>query len=116
MKLYKSLLIHVSNVILWASVTCIMLGCVQNPHADLPKPRLLSRACATLLPTCPLVSTSAEGLHILHEDLRRRDKTTFLPLGWPIYPRCEPTGSHGGGGWPSTSIRADILDLCLLYN
>lgn len=116
MKLYKSLLIHVSNVILWASVTHAKLGYVQKPHTVLPETWLLSGACSVPLPTCPFVFTSAECLHILHKDLRRRDKTAFLPLGWPIYPRCESTGSHVGGGWPSTSVRADILDLCLLYN
>lgn len=78
MKLYKSLLIHVSNVILWASVTRTKLGYVQNPHTVLPETWLLSGACSAPLPTCPLVFTSTKGLHILHENLRRRDKNHLL--------------------------------------
>lgn len=115
-QLHKSPEIHVSHVILWASVTHTKLDNVQKPRAALPETWLLPRVCLVPLPTCPRVFTSTGGLHILYKDIRRGDKPTFLALAWLIYPRCESTELCVEGGWPSTSIRADTLHLCLLYN
>lgn len=84
-KLYKSLLIHMSNVILWASVTRTKLGHVQKPHTALFEMQLLSRALhpSLSLPVL-LVPISAEGLH--HSVLRRRENTSSCHLAAQVIP------------------------------
>lgn len=57
-QLHKSPEIHVSHVILWASVTHTKLDDVQKPRAALPEMWLLPRVCLVPLPTCPRVFTS----------------------------------------------------------
>jgi len=117
MKLYKSLLIHMSNAILCASVTHTKLLYALKPHSALfAKQRFPGAQSSVSLSTCPPHVHPTEPLHLSHTALSRRDKTTSPPLGQSLHPRCESTGLHMGGDWPFSSVSASTLKLCLLYN